>query len=115
MTDVLDELQKTPSVAARFVIRRLDLEPDLAALARLTNEIEAADESGETVTEADLRSHLTAPAYDIARDGWVVEEPGAPHRLIAEGATIHINNTARAYGHVAVYIRHGGGRGLGGS
>jgi mycothiol synthase len=103
VTDLLDQRRAAPSAADRFVIRRLDPAGDIARVVRMTNEIEAADDSGESITEEQLRSHLSAPGYDVARDGWVVEEPGNADRLIAEGATIHVNNTTRAYGHVVVH------------
>src|SRR4051794_16204125 len=68
-----------------FVFRTIDLDADVARLVRMYNEIQAADGLGAPTSEAEQRGALTRPTVDLARDRWVVEAPGDPDRLIAEG------------------------------
>ncbi len=58
-----------------LIYRRFDLQGDLAALARLLQEVEQADQSGKQVTEATLRDQLTWSGQDPALNNWVVTLP----------------------------------------
>ncbi|MGI8587044.1 MAG: GNAT family N-acetyltransferase [Chloroflexia bacterium] len=75
------------SLADEWVIRRLDFEKDVPRLVTLINEVEDVDRVDQRITEAELREALAWPEGDPLLDRWVVEEPGNPDRLIAQGNT----------------------------
>jgi len=85
------------------VIRRLDPQRDVPRTVRLQREIEAAAGVEQEASEEQLRADLQWPGYDITQDGWVVEQPGAADRLIAEAYTLDVANTPRAKVHVGVH------------
>jgi mycothiol synthase len=64
-----------PESVGSLIYRRFDLQGDLAAVARLLQEIEQADHSGEQVTEATLHEQLTWSGQDPALNNWVVALP----------------------------------------
>lgn len=64
-----------PESVSPLIYRQFDLQGDLAALARLLQEVEQADHSGEQVTEATLHEQLTWSGQDPALNNWVVALP----------------------------------------
>jgi mycothiol synthase len=88
MTELI-EAQAAPAgkIEDRFIIRPFAMDADLPRLVRLRNEIDAVDQTDDGVSEDEMRVRLTIPQADPARDRWVVEEPGNPDRLIADGIT----------------------------
>ena len=98
--------------APPFHIRPLNIATDVPALARLLEEIEAVDDSGEDTSEATLRELLAWPGHDPGRDRWVVEEPGRPDRLVAHALAWKPGDAPEADLYVGVHPDWRG-RGLG--
>jgi len=64
-----------PESVSTLIYRQLDLQGDLAAVVRLLQEIEQADQSGERVTEVTLHEQLTWSGQDPTLNTWVVALP----------------------------------------
>jgi mycothiol synthase len=91
------QIEQVQLPSGSYTFRRQDLATDIPRSVQLINEIEAVDQIGWGTTEEELRADLTSPNYDVNQDGWIVEEPGRPDRLIAEGWSVRIVNTERAW------------------
>lgn len=66
-------------------VRPFQVDTDVKPLLRLLAEVEAVDDSGEALTEAELRVYLDVPQHDPETDRWVVEHPDGAS-LIAQAA-----------------------------
>src|SRR4051794_35886088 len=95
LANIQAEPVELPSGSYRF--RRVDPATDIPRNVRLVNEVETFDQTGQGSTEEELQDELTTPGYDVNRDGWIVEEPGNPDRLIAEGYSFRVTNSERAF------------------
>lgn len=70
-----------------FSFRHFAPDADIARLAQLLADVEAADHDGEDTSEAMLREQLAWPNHDPVLDRVVVEDPAGDGRIIGYGST----------------------------
>lgn len=66
----------------RWPIRPFDVESDIPRLVWLLTTAESIDQSGEDISEENLRAQLTVPHHNPALDRWVIEHPHHQDDLI---------------------------------
>ena len=63
------------ALPANLKVRPFSLDTDVPPLLRLLADAETVDDSGELLSEAQLRLYLSLPGHDTKTDRWVIEHP----------------------------------------